>query len=69
MLDAAPDRGMEHRECEAVPPIKQKDRIAGVQIRTATRGLEDLFAGRLLRRGCCEECIARHLMDPRDAGK
>jgi len=33
-------------------PIKKKNRITGVQIRTATGGLEDLFSGRLLRRGC-----------------
>jgi hypothetical protein len=44
MLDAEPDRGVERMECEAVPPIKQKDRITGVQIRTATGRLEDLFA-------------------------
>jgi hypothetical protein len=65
MLDAEPDRGVERMECEAVPPIKQKDRITGVQIRTATGRLEDLFAGRLLRRGCWEECIARRLMEAR----
>jgi hypothetical protein len=52
LLDAARNRDLEHMECEAVPPIKKKNRITGVQIRTATGGLEDLFAGRFLRRGC-----------------
>ena len=42
LLDAARNRGVEYMECEAVAPIKEKDRITGVQIRTAAGALENL---------------------------
>ena len=41
LLDAARNRGVEYMECDAVAPIKEDDRIAGVQIRTAKGALED----------------------------
>jgi FADH2-dependent halogenase len=42
LLNTACDRGVEYMECEAVAPIKEGDRIAGVEIRTANGALEDL---------------------------
>ena len=41
LLDAARNRGVEYMECDAVAPIKEDDRITGVQIRTAKGALED----------------------------
>jgi len=42
LLDTARNRGAEYMECEAVAPIKEDDRITGVQIRTAKGALENL---------------------------
>jgi flavin-dependent dehydrogenase len=41
LLDAALNRGVEYMECDAVAPIKEDNRITGVQIRTAKGALED----------------------------
>jgi len=42
LLDTARNRGVEYMDCEAVAPIKENDRITGVQIRTAAGALENL---------------------------
>jgi flavin-dependent dehydrogenase len=42
LFDAARQRGAEHMQCEAVAPIKENDRITGLQIRTSAGGLENL---------------------------
>ena len=42
LLDTARNRGVEYMECEAVVPIKEDDRISGLQIRTAKGALENL---------------------------
>src|SRR5436309_3753105 len=42
LLDTARNRGVEYMECEAVAPIKEDDRISGLQIRTAKGALENL---------------------------
>jgi flavin-dependent dehydrogenase len=42
LFDAAIDRGAELMECEAVTPLKEGDRIVGVQIRTPEGALENL---------------------------
>jgi 1H-pyrrole-2-carbonyl-[peptidyl-carrier protein] brominase len=42
LLDTARNRGAEYIDCEAVAPIKEDDRITGVQIRTAQGTLENL---------------------------
>ncbi len=42
LLDAPRNRGAEYMECDAVAPIKEGDRITGVQIRTANGTLENL---------------------------
>jgi 1H-pyrrole-2-carbonyl-[peptidyl-carrier protein] brominase len=42
LLDSARNRGAEYMQCEAVAPIKENDRITGVQVRTAGGALENL---------------------------
>ena len=42
LLDLARNRGAEYMECEAVAPIKENDRITGIQICTETGALENL---------------------------
>jgi 1H-pyrrole-2-carbonyl-[peptidyl-carrier protein] brominase len=47
LLDAARNRGAEYMECEAVAPILENGRVTGVQIRTATGALENLYCDML----------------------
>jgi FADH2-dependent halogenase len=42
LLDTARNRGVEYMECEAVAPIKEDDRITGVQVQTPNGALESL---------------------------
>jgi 1H-pyrrole-2-carbonyl-[peptidyl-carrier protein] brominase len=43
LLEAARQRGAEYMECEAVAPIQKRDRLTGLQIRTAAGALENLY--------------------------
>ncbi|MBA3961145.1 MAG: tryptophan 7-halogenase [Chthoniobacterales bacterium] len=42
LLNAARQRGAEYMECEAVSPLRDGDRVVGLQIRTPGGALEDL---------------------------
>ncbi len=42
LLDAARRRGAEYMECDAVSPIREGDRVTGLQIRTEQGALENL---------------------------
>jgi len=43
LLDAALERGAELMRCDAVAPIKDKDRITGLQIRNKSGAVENLY--------------------------